>query len=135
MRVVCRLLVLLPLAVIVGWMFGDVDCPADEIPSADAKFFREEVLPLLKESCQRCHGEKKQNSGLRLDSREAVLKGGQNGPAIVVGKPDQSLLMKVINHDGDIQMPPDEKLDDEEIAIFKKWIEKDAPWPVDKKKA
>lgn len=133
MRVVCRLLVLLPLAVIVGWVIGDVDCPAEEIPAADAKFFREEVLPLLKESCQRCHGEKKQNSGLRLDSREAVLKGGQNGPAIVVGKPNESLLMKVINHDGDIQMPPDKKLDDEEIAIFKKWIEKDAPWPVDKK--
>ena len=89
---------------------------------------------MVKESCQRCHGEKKQSSGLRLDSRDAVLKGGQNGPAIVPRKPDESLMMKVLAHDGDIQMPPDAKLDDEKIEIFKKWIEKDAPWPAEKKK-
>ena len=135
MQMTYRLLVLLPLTVIVSGMVVGVNCPAEEIPPADAKFFREEVLPLLKETCHRCHGAKKQNSGLRLDSRDAVLKGGQNGPAIVVGKPDESLLMKVLKHDGDIQMPPDQKLDDDEIAIFKKWIEKDAPWPVDKKQS
>ncbi|MES2793480.1 MAG: c-type cytochrome domain-containing protein [Planctomycetota bacterium] len=134
MQIVCRLLVLLPLAVIAGAMFCAADCPADEIPAAEAKFFREEVFPLLKDSCLRCHGEKKQSSGLRLDSRDAVLKGGQNGPAIVVGKPGESLLMKVLKHDGDIQMPPDKKLDEEEIEIFKHWIEKNAPWPVEKKK-
>ncbi len=127
-----KILALLTL-IVVGLVFVEADCPANEVPPADGKFFREEVLPLLKENCHRCHGEKKQNSGLRLDSREAVLKGGQNGPAIVVGKPDESLLIKVLKHDGDIQMPPEEKLDDEEIAIFQKWIEKDAPWPVDKK--
>lgn len=106
----------------------------DDVSDEDAKFFRDEVFPLLKDSCHRCHGEKKQQSGLRLDSRDAVLKGGQNGPAIVVGKPDESLMMKVLGYEGDIQMPPDAKLDDEKIAIFKKWIEKEAPWPKEKKK-
>lgn len=135
MQVDCRLSVRLLLTVFVGLLVATVPGPANEIPPADAKFFREELLPLLKESCHHCHGEKKQNSGLRLDSREAVIKGGQHGPAIVVGKPDESLLMKVLKHDGDIQMPPDTKLEADEIAIFKKWIEKGAPWPVDKKKS
>lgn len=107
---------------------------AEEVSEADAKFFREEVFPILKESCHRCHGEQKQKSGLRLDSREAVLKGGANGPAIVPGKPDESLMMTVIDYAGDIQMPPDTKLDDEKIAILKKWVEKNAPWPTEKKK-
>ena len=108
--------------------------PADEVPVDDAKFFRDEVFPLLKESCHRCHGEKQQKSGLRLDSRDAVLKGGQNGPAIVPKKPDESLLMKVLEYSGDIQMPPDAKLEDDKIEIFKKWIERDAPWPAEPKK-
>lgn len=135
MRIEYKIISLLVLIAASGLAFVVADCPANEVPAADAKFFREEVLPLLKVTCHRCHGEKKQSSGLRLDSREAVLKGGQNGPAIVLGKPDESLLMKVLKHDGDIQMPPDKKLDEEEIDIFKKWIEKDAPWPADKKKS
>lgn len=107
---------------------------AEEASEADAKFFRDDVFPILKESCHRCHGEKKQKSSLRLDSREAVLKGGANGPAIVPGKPEESLMMTVVEYAGDIQMPPDAKLDDEKIAILKKWIEKNAPWPTEKKK-
>jgi len=101
--------------------------PSDE--EADLKFFREEVEPIFQESCQRCHGEKKQESGLRLDSREALLKGGENGAAIVPGKPEESLILKVLEYSGDIQMPPDVKLDDEKQQAIKKWIEKNAPWP------
>ncbi|MDB5386603.1 MAG: Protein of unknown function (DUF1553)/Protein of unknown function (DUF1549)/Planctomycete [Planctomycetaceae bacterium] len=100
-----------------------------EFDAADLKFFRDEIEPVLKESCHRCHGEKKQESNLRLDSREALLKGGKNGPTIVPGKPDESLLLKVLEYTGDIQMPPDEKLDDETRDAMKKWIEKKAPWP------
>lgn len=96
---------------------------------ADTKFFREEVEPIFKDSCQRCHGEKKQESSLRMDSREALLKGGKNGPTIVPGKPDESLLMKVLEYTGDIQMPPDAKLDEDKQEAIKKWIEKNAPWP------
>jgi hypothetical protein len=106
------------------------DTIADE---ADLKLFREEIEPVLQDSCHRCHGEKKQESNLRLDSREALLKGGKNGPTIVPGKPDESLLLKVLEYNGDIQMPPDEKLDEETREAFKKWIEKKAPWPKAKK--
>jgi hypothetical protein len=110
------------------------DQPDDKAADdADAKFFREEIEPVLKDSCHRCHGEKKQESNLRLDSREALLKGGKNGPTIVPGKPNESLLLKVLEYSGDIQMPPDEKLDDEIQEAFKKWIEKKAPWPKAKK--
>lgn len=117
---------------LLAWLSLSRTCPAADVSPADAKFFRDEVFPLLKNSCIRCHGPKKQSSGLRLDSREAVLKGGQNGPAIVVRKPDESLLIKVLRHDGDIQMPPDQKLDDDEIDVFRKWIEKEAPWVAEK---
>ena len=92
------------------------------------KFFTMEIRPLLKEHCWRCHGEDKQKSGLRLDSRDAVLRGGQNGPAAVAGKPEESLLMKVLAHDGDIQMPPDAKLEDDHIKLFRRWIDMDLPW-------
>ena len=125
----------LPFLVALGLLNVPTISPAADVSPADAKFFRDEVLPLLKDSCFRCHGAKKQSSGLRLDSREALLKGGQNGPAIVVRKPDESLLIKVLLHDGDIQMPPDQKLDDDEIDIFRKWIEKEAPWPTEKPKS
>lgn len=134
MRINPRWTLLLVLVCLVAASVFHPAVSAEEVSDEDAKFFREDVLPLLKDSCQRCHGEKKQQSGLRLDSRDAVLKGGQNGPAIVSGKPDESLLMKVIGYDGDIQMPPDAKLDDDKIQIFKKWIEKGAPWPAEKKK-
>ncbi len=134
MKLSWKLFGLLMVASVTGLSFVRSDLPAEEVSADDAKFFREEVQPLLKDSCQRCHGEKKQQSGLRLDSRDAVLKGGQNGPAIVPKKPDESLMMKVLEYTGDIQMPPDAKLDDEKIAILKKWIEKDAPWPAEKKK-
>lgn len=133
MRIDWRWTGLLALAAVCCMLFNRRAVTAEEVSDADAKFFLEEVFPVLKESCHRCHGEKKQQSGLRLDSRDAVLKGGQNGPAIVAGKPDESLLMKVLEYSGDIQMPPDAKLDDEKIAVFKKWIEKDAPWPKEKK--
>lgn len=134
MKFASNLMWLLAVALICCTLSRQDQAAAEDVSADDAKFFREEVQPLLKESCLRCHGEKQQKSGLRLDSRDAVLKGGQNGPAIVPKKPDESLLMKVLEYSGDIQMPPDAKLDEEKITIFKKWIEKDAPWPVEKKK-
>src|SRR4051812_40590090 len=65
--------------------------------------FEKEVRPLLIEKCIRCHGPKKQESGLRLDSRDALMRGGESGPAIVPGQPDKSLLLKAVRHQGDLQ--------------------------------
>ena len=72
------------------------------------KFFEQNVRPLLAENCYSCHAAKKQKGGLRLDSLEAILKGGESGPAVVPGKPEESLLVSAINYAGP-EMPPDRK--------------------------
>src|SRR5262249_49066362 len=66
--------------------------------SAGEDFFEKKVRPLLVENCQTCHGPRKQRGGLRLDSRAGVLTGGDSGPAIVPGKPDESLLIKAVHY-------------------------------------
>ena len=73
---------------------SDVD-PTDA--AAREKFFEQNVRPLLAESCYSCHATKKQKGGLRLDSLESILKGGESGPAVVPGKPEESLLVAAIN--------------------------------------
>lgn len=71
---------------------------AEPATPAQLEFFEKEVRPILADHCHKCHGEKKQKSGLRLDSREFVLKGGELGPVVVPGKPEVSRLILSINH-------------------------------------
>lgn len=94
------------------------------------EFFEQHVRPVLVEHCQRCHGAKTQESGLRLDLREAMLQGGDSGPAVVPGKPDDSLLLEAVRHES-LQMPPDERLTDEQVAALERWVRMGAPWPVE----
>ena len=82
-----------------------------------AAFFETRVRPVLFENCFACHSGRKQMGGLRLDSREAMRKGGENGPALAQGAPDQSPLIQVIRYDGKVKMPPTGKLKPEEIAV------------------
>ena len=92
--------------------------------------FETDVRPVLIEHCQKCHGEAKQWAGLRLDSRDAILKGGDNGPALVPGKPDESLLIRAVRHvDENLKMPEDGQLSDPQIAALVKWVEQGAPYP------
>ena len=94
------------------------------------EFFEKQVRPLFVEHCHKCHGAVKQKGELRLDSREAVLKGGDTGPAMVPGNPAESELIKALRYDPDgYQMPPDGKLPPETVAVFVKWVEMGAPWP------
>src|SRR5688572_11490501 len=89
---------------------------ADPSPE-DVRFFETRIRPLLAEKCFKCHGPAKQNAGLRLDSAEAVKKGGDSGRPLVAGKPDGSLLLRAVRHaEGVEKMPPKEKLKDAEIA-------------------
>ena len=100
---------------------------ADRRASAD--FFETTIRPLLSNSCQKCHGPQKQSSQLRLDSREAILKGGSSGPAIVPGKPDESLLVQAVAHTHEeLKMPPKGKLADPQVAALRRWVEMGAPW-------
>ncbi len=103
---------------------------AAEPPGALA-YFEKEVRPLLIEHCSKCHGAKKQEAGLRVDSRSALLKGGESGPAIVPGKPKEGTLLPAVRHAGKIQMPPSGKLEDPKIAVLEKWIADGAAWPAE----
>ncbi len=104
--------------------------PSPANPRAAAEF-ENRVRPLLVDRCVKCHGPRKQESNLRLDSRAAMMQGGDSGPAIVPGKPGESLLVKAIRHEGDIQMPPDSRLKAEQVATLSRWIAEGAPWPVE----
>ncbi len=98
-------------------------------PGAGDEFFETEVRPLLVEKCVECHGDAKPKGGLKLTSRATLLKGGDNGPAIVPGKPDESLLIKAVRYGGDLQMPPKGKLTAKQIEALEKWVTLGAPWP------
>ena len=81
-------------------------------------------------TCFKCHGGDKVSSKFRVDSREALIKGGEGGPAIVVGDPKNSPLIQAIAYgDEDFQMPPKKRLSKEVVADFAKWIRDGAQWP------
>jgi hypothetical protein len=105
---------------------------ADPKPSAaDVEFFESRIRPVLVEQCYSCHGEKKQSGGLRLDSAEALHKGGENGSPVVPGKAADSLLVRAIKRDGDLKMPPKSTLSSAVVADFVKWIDSGATDPRD----
>src|SRR2546423_5550161 len=92
--------------------------------------FIDRVQPLLESRCVSCHGPDKAKAGLRLDSREAMVKGGENGPAVIPGRPSESLLLQAVMHSKkDLEMPPKEKLTTNDIAVLARWIRDGAPWP------
>jgi len=92
------------------------------------QFFETKVRPLLAKNCYSCHT-RTASGGLRLDSREAVLKGGKDGVVVVPGHPESSLLISALNYKAAIQMPPSGQLKVEEVAVMEQWIKDGAPWP------
>ena len=100
-----------------------------EPPEAQVEFFEKEVRPLLVEKCAKCHGDAKPKGNLKLTTRDDVLRGGDIGPAIVPGKPDDSLLIKAVRYGDDLRMPPTGKLADKQIEVLEKWVKMGAPWP------
>jgi len=105
---------------------------AAEADAEQTKFFEMKIRPLLINHCFDCHAEKKQKGALRLDSIQAILKGGQTGPALVPGKPETSLLITAVSgKDEDLVMPPKEKLSAAEVDALTQWIKMGAPWPKD----
>ena len=105
---------------------------ADAVPDKKGiAFFEKRIRPVLVESCYECHSTKegsKLKGGLALDSREGLLQGGETGPAIVPGSPEDSLLIEAIRHDG-LEMPPEKKLPASVIADFVTWVKMGAPDP------
>jgi len=99
--------------------------------------YLKELKPLLKERCYTCHGALKQKNRLRLDTVELMLKGGKSGPAVLRGKPDESLaLQRVTASDLDERMPPQhegEPFTVAQVALLREWIATGAPAPVDER--
>ena len=90
--------------------------------------FEKQVRPLLVKHCIKCHGPRKQEGGLRLDSREAILKGGETGPAVVAGKPAESLLLEAVRYES-LEMPPAGQLTKQAIGQLENWIALGVSWP------
>lgn len=106
--------------------------PQESISSRDNQFYQDKIYPILSAKCFSCHShrEKKSKGGLMLDSIGAVLQGGDDGAVVIPGKPEQSLLMKAVEHAADVpHMPPKGKLTTEQIALLKEWIQRGAPGP------
>ena len=100
--------------------------PASENPS---DFFEERIRPLLAQNCFSCHTDSPQK-GLRLDSRESILKGGQSGPAVVPGDPETSLLIQAVRRTHPrLKMPPQDPLDPDQVRDLETWVRTGAFWP------
>lgn len=113
----------------VGLLAWGVNLQAADLPKLDEAFFEREVRPLLVETCLGCHGSKKQESGLRMDSQAAMVKGGDSGPAIQLESLEKSLILQAISYEGDIRMPPKGKLTPAQTDVLRKWVLSGAAWP------
>jgi hypothetical protein len=98
----------------------------------DDEFFEKKIRPVLVDRCSSCHSATapKLKGGLRLDSLEEALKGGDTGPAFVPGKPEKSLLVEAVSYKNvDFKMPPKGRLPADQIADLTEWVRRGAPWP------
>lgn len=95
-----------------------------------AAFFESKVRPILVARCHACHGAKKQESGLRLDTKLGFARGGDSGVVVVAQKPDDSELIKAVRREG-LKMPPDKPLPSQEIETLVEWVARGAFWPDD----
>jgi len=122
-------------AIAVAGCLALVRSPCRAEPADGPEFFEKKVRPVLVEHCFKCHADqevKAPKGGLRLDSRAGLLRGGDNGPAVVPGEPDKSRLIEAIRYqNADLQMPPKGKLPDATIADLAAWVKSGAIWPDD----
>jgi len=110
--------------------------PPSELPADHAErmtrglsLYKEQVAGLLKKHCVKCHGGDKVQGDLDFATREGLLKGGTNGPAVVPFQPSKSYLLTLIKHDDEPAMPDNApKLADKDIAAIERWIELGAPY-------
>ena len=109
------------------------DAAGKAITPAQSEFFEKRVRPLLVSRCFQCHSGKSKvlKGGLRLDSSQAVLAGGDSGTSVVPGDPDKSLLIQSIRYQA-YEMPPSGKLKPTEIAVLVEWVKQGAFWPNEK---
>jgi len=110
-------------------VFGDE--PATEMPTAaQLEFFETKIRPVLVQHCYKCHSEDSDSvkGGLLLDSRKAIQVGGDSGPGVVPGEPDESVVLSAMRYES-FEMPPKGKLSDEVLQDFATWIKQGAADP------
>ncbi len=117
------------LLIATGWwlLVAVASAQDDGRDNARAAQFEREIRPVLAAQCVKCHGEKKQEGGLRL-IRVPLDEGGDSGPVLEAGKPEESLIISALHHQG-LEMPPDKKLSDKIIHHFERWVGAGAHWP------
>lgn len=118
----------LPLVLFVTSILTTQVSAEDKFSPEHIEFFEKSVRPVLMKRCVECHGPEKQESGLRLDARSAVVKGGDSGASVVVGKPEESDLIQAIRYET-LEMPPSGQMPAEEIAAIEQWVKLGLPWP------
>ena len=91
-------------------------------------FFDERVEPILGRRCVGCHNEELKDGGISFMDRDSLLKGGSRGPAIVPGKPGDSVLIQAVRQDGELKMPPGAQLSLQDVATLTEWIAHGATW-------
>ena len=89
----------------------------------------ERALEVLKAECQRCHRGSQAKGGLDLTARESALRGGQSGPVLVAGRPDESRLIRAVRREVDPAMPPRKTLPPETVEVLREWVERGIEWP------
>jgi hypothetical protein len=106
------------------------DGPIERVTTPEhAEFFEVRIRPILAAHCYSCHGPKKQESGLRLDSRARLMEGTDAGPVVVPGRPEESSLVDAIGHNAAVKMPPKRKLPAQAITDLTAWVRMGVPWP------
>ena len=119
-------------AMILCWNAFPLRANAVQTPSRSEKeeFFEKKVRPILAERCWGCHSAEAGDAkgSLRLDHGTLIGQGGDSGPAVVAGNPDESLIFQAVNYQG-YEMPPDGKIPAAEIEILRTWIAGGAEWP------
>src|SRR3954447_14891642 len=102
---------------------------AQSAPAASPDFFENKIRPVLTNNCYSCHTGS-QLGGLRLDSRDAMLKGGKSGPALVPGDPEKSLMIRAVQQTTALKMPMGTRLNDQQVEDLVAWVKAGAVWPV-----
>ena len=118
--------IVVALAIWIG-VFLSISVCADEVADTE-KFFEGRIRPLLSSQCFQCHGPDKQEAGLRLDSRPALLQGADDGAVVVPGQIDPSRLLLAVSRRGTISMPPDTPLSASDVEAFTEWVQSGLAW-------
>src|SRR5580765_2790197 len=123
----CCILAALPLALQIAAEARQAAAPA-ATAAQSATLFETSVRPVLAANCYDCHGEERMG-GLRVDSREGLLKGGKSGPAIVPGDPEKSLIIQAVRQTQALKMPKGGRLKPAEVEALTEWVKAGAVWP------